>query len=413
LGFKGSVVVVGAGFSGLAAARVLADAGCEVTVLEARERVGGRVWSPLLANGEVVEMGAEWIMPGDEDLFEVAERFGVDLVPAGVDYLRREGFGPLGATVVEQEAFLSTAAEIRAGMTEAQAAAATLGPFIDGIPGTHSQRTTVRMRLQGTSGTDIDLVALRVIEGEGAFSAGGGEGHYLRAATGNQRIAEALADSLPDVRLGCVVDQIVRRGDRVVATLGADHDVSADAAVVAVPAPIAARLRFDPPLPDELATALSSLPMGVASKLAIATKRKPSLRAIQSTELPFWCWAADGEDGDPRRAITSFAGSPAAQEGLRVNAGLIGPWLERLMQMNPDVQTVGEALMYAWGDDPFTLGCYSAWDNASWDRHEVFSRTHGPVAFAGEHTAGPSAHGTMNGALRSGRRAAEQILAMG
>ena len=64
--------MVGAGFSGLSAARRLADAGVDVTVLEARERVGGRVWSVTLTNGAVVEMGAEWIMAGDTRVREVA-----------------------------------------------------------------------------------------------------------------------------------------------------------------------------------------------------------------------------------------------------------------------------------------------------------------------------------------------------
>jgi phytoene dehydrogenase-like protein len=67
----------------------LADSGVSVTVLEARDRVGGRVWSPRLDNGEVVEMGAEWIMPGDYELFALAERFGEPLAEAGIDYLRR------------------------------------------------------------------------------------------------------------------------------------------------------------------------------------------------------------------------------------------------------------------------------------------------------------------------------------
>jgi monoamine oxidase len=68
-------------------------------------------------------------------------------------------------------------------------------------------------------------------------------------------------------------------------------------------------------------------------------------------------------------------------------------------------------VMYAWADDPYTLGSYAAWDEASWGRIDVFARSVGRVAFAGEHTAGADHVGTMEGAVRSGRRAAAQVLA--
>jgi monoamine oxidase len=220
-----------------------------------------------------------------------------------------------------------------------------------------------------------------------------------------------MAASVPDVRLRTVVDRVTFDDAGVTVWAGAEG-FRARAAVIAVPAPIAARLRFDPPLPVELATALTDLPMGVASKIAVATKGRPTRRAIQSSELPFWCWSADGADGESRRALSSFAGSPLAREGLRIDAGLVGPWVDRLRSMNPDLRFTGEPLMYAWEDDPFALGCYSAWDNASWDRHDVFSRSVGRLAFAGEHTAGPAHAGTMNGALLSGRRAASEIRAL-
>ena len=66
-------VVVGAGLAGLVAADELARGGAEVVVLEARSRVGGRVWSQRLANGAVVEMGAEYILPGNTAIRELAE----------------------------------------------------------------------------------------------------------------------------------------------------------------------------------------------------------------------------------------------------------------------------------------------------------------------------------------------------
>jgi monoamine oxidase len=67
--------------------------------------------------------------------------------------------------------------------------------------------------------------------------------------------------------------------------------------------------------------------------------------------------------------------------------------------------------MIDWALDPWARGCYSAFDNPSWDAGALLGRPHGRLAFAGEHTAGDDA-GTMDGALRSGLRAARDILSI-
>ena len=83
------VIVVGAGFAGLAAADALARAGAEVEVVEARNRVGGRVWSVPFA-GAVVERGAEFILPHDKTVMAAADRLGLALVRKGTLYGNRD-----------------------------------------------------------------------------------------------------------------------------------------------------------------------------------------------------------------------------------------------------------------------------------------------------------------------------------
>jgi monoamine oxidase len=402
------VIVVGSGFAGLSAALELEAAGARVTVLEARERVGGRVWSVTLTNGAIVELGAEWIQEGDATVHELADRFGVALAETGADYRRREPWGAGAASLEAQDVFLAAASAARASLTPEDAAVGTLGGFLAGVPGEGAARRIVSTRLAGTCAQDLDLVALRVTDGEHAFAAPPG-GRFFRMGPGNQALATAIAGELHDVRLGSVVDAI-EHDDRGVAVRVGPIEERADAVVVAVPAPIAARLGFTPSLPEPLATALRDLPMGVASKFAVATKGRPSIRSRQSSETSMWCWAANGDDGAPRRCVVSFAGSPAAQSALGADQGRVGPWLDAVRAMNPDVTFESEPVMFAWADDPFTLGSYAAFDNASWDRLATFSQPVGRVAFAGEHTAGPDYHGTMNGALLSGRRAAAQVL---
>ena len=93
------VAVVGAGLAGLSAADVLRRSGAEVVVLEARDRVGGRVWSRELANGAVVEMGAEFILPGNTELRGLVERFGLGLWSKGMRYGDREPRGGKKSTL--------------------------------------------------------------------------------------------------------------------------------------------------------------------------------------------------------------------------------------------------------------------------------------------------------------------------
>jgi monoamine oxidase len=404
----GSVVVVGAGFAGLAAARVLADAGRDVTVLEARERVGGRVWSVCLDNGEIAELGGEWIMPGDTEVRAWAERFGVPLAVAGIDYRRREGRGTRASTPEDHDAFLAAANDAFAVVPPHEAAGLSLGTFLDALDAPDAGRDAVRMRIQGTIATDPGHVALRSMAGHGSFAAPSAV--YYRMSTGNQTLAEAIAASLPDVRLGHRVRSVAHDADGVTAGVEGDVTVVGAATIVALPVRVTAQLRFEPFLPDDLAIALRELPMGVAAKLAIPVDGAPTVRAVQSDELPFWCWVANGADGTVRRCLTAFAGSERAQEALGTGTGDPGPWLERLMSINPDLVASGAPVLKAWALDPLARGAYSAWDNRSWDRMEEFDRTVGRLAFAGEHTAGPEHHGTMEGALRSGVRAATQML---
>jgi monoamine oxidase len=331
------------------------------------------------------------------------------LAPAGVDYRRRRAAGSLAASLDEQEAGLGVARRAYDALPPEAIAGTSLGAFIDGLALSDRQRATLGARLQGTCARDLRDISLRVAE-RGTFS--GGSGRYFRIGEGNQSLPDAMASRLVDVRLRHVVERI-RRDDVGVTVSGTSPGgpfrLEAAAAVVALPAPVAAAVGFDPPLPGDLARALRDLPMGVASKLAIATREAPTLRTLQEVDVPFWCWAALGADGEPRRVLTAFAGSPSAQEALGTGGGDPHPWLARLLELNPDMAAAGEPRMKSWATDPFAGGCYSAFDDASWDRRDLLAAPAGRLVFAGEHTAGLSA-GTMNGAALSGGRAAAEIL---
>jgi monoamine oxidase len=398
-----NVAVVGAGFAGLAAALDIHDAGLSVTVLEARERVGGRVLSVELENGEIAELGAEWIMPDDDVLRATIDRLGLTASEAGIDYLRREPRGRAAVSMAELDAFLEAA---DAHLAASPADRSSMGAMLDAVPGDDRARAVAKARLQGTFASDLDRVAWRAGWHAGRLAAE--PAVYRRMERGNGSIADAAAELLADVRLGIRATGVTQPRGRVEIRTDGDA-IDADVVVVAVPVRLVTELAFDPPLPPEQRNAFEGLPMGVASKLAVPLAGEPERCAIQCADLPFWFWVADGADGRPRRVVTSFAGSELPQEELATGSGDPAMWLRRIVELAPELRPEGTAVMKVWADDPCSRGAYTAWDHSSLSRRPQFERMHGSVAFAGEHTAGDHS-GTMEGALRSGKRAAAQVL---
>jgi monoamine oxidase len=279
-----------------------------------------------------------------------------------------------------------------------------MGETLDLVPGDDRARAVARARLTGTFASDLSLVAWRPGWHAGKLAAE--PAVYRRMAQGNLSIADAAARVLPDVRLGRQAIAVRERGGEV--EIDAGETIRAESAVVAVPVRPVTELAFDPPLASDQREAFERLPMGVASKVAVPLDGDPARCAIQCADLPFWFWVADGADGT-RRAVTSFAGSEIPQGPLETATGDPSAWISRIVELAPELKPRGRAVMKVWAEDSLARGAYSAWDGPSLARRHLFERMHGAVAFAGEHTAGEHS-GTMEGALRSGRRAAAQVL---
>jgi monoamine oxidase len=388
------VIIVGAGFAGLAAAEELARSGAEVEVFEARDRVGGRVWSVPFA-GAVVERGAEFILPHDRTVIAVAERLGLALVRKGTLYGNRE---PRGGPPVSGEQVLS--AVKRLGSVQH---AGTLADMLarDGeLDSRVAEVIEARLEVScAYPATDLDASVLS--EGAGAF----GDFDTFTVAGGNDRIAWEIALGLGDaVHLSAPVSAVAWH-DRGVSVLAGGVETVADAAVIAVPASVLGQVAFDPPLPPEK----SAVRYGQAAKLFVALRTAAPPSQVLSVPERFWCYTQLGGDGEPLPFVAAFAGSPAALEALAVAAGP-DRWLEALARVRPDLDLdVRTVLLYTWADDPWVRGAYSAASAAAPLDREALGRSLGPLVFAGEHTAG-AWHGLMEGALRSGVRAAQLVL---
>ena len=403
------IIVIGAGFAGLTAAYKLHKQGHKVTVLEARPRVSGRVWSRTLPNGTTVEMGAEWICPGENDIKALAQELSVPLAQVGVDFMIRDVTNGTAVSLEKQRQALKITTDQVRQLDETAVANTSIAQFLANLPLTQPQRQLIATRLQGSFGRDLAHICLPMLIEDGL---GDEDDHtYYRVVGGNQTIAKTLASHLPDVRLEHEVTRI-SHSDNQVTIHGRHHNTSfqleADAAVIAVPITILQTLPFDPPLPADRNEAIQQVPMGIAAKIAAGTETPPPLRAIQDVINPYWCWTGKRADGTVRSAVTAFCGSVQAQTNLATNSHDPATWFGKLQAANPDLTFIDEPIMVDWSQDKWAQGCYSAYNQVAFERYPLLSQPlNNTLFFAGEHTAAHS--GTMNGAIASGLKAAEQI----
>lgn len=406
------VVVVGAGFAGLMAARRLQRAGHEVVVLEARNRVGGRVWSQQLDPDDprtVIERGAEFMLPGYDVMRSVMDEVGLEAVDMGMSYSVRE---PRGADTSHEQV--------------AECAAVVAAAAADAVPGT--SLADVLGEVAGTGFAPEAIAAYRSrlevtnacpAERQGAAAAADVTITFEakpshRVAGGNQRVASEMAAGLGTaVRLGEVVRRVVH-GPEGCRVLTDRSEVEAAVVVMAIPMAVTRRLVFDPPLPSWKTEVWGRAGIGQAAKLHVpfaSGSADAPWSAVQSVPERFWTWTSLDASGRVQPVLHCFAGSEPGLAALQVEAGP-RTWARRAADLRPDLNLdLERAVVTTWADEPFSLEAYSAL-TTDWrpGDDELLRRPVGSLHFAGEHTAGDWA-GLMEGALRSGLRSADEVLA--
>jgi monoamine oxidase len=393
--------IVGAGFAGLAAADRLTSAGVQVEVLEARARVGGRVWSETLSNGAVVEKGAEFILEDYDVARALAARLGLEVVPTGMAYGDRD---PRGGPPVDSAELLQASLDL------AQVARShprrSIGDLLAGAAISPGIRAALEARLSISTGHEAgELAAHLAAHTSSTFS----RTESARIAGGNSRLAATLAETLKAPVKTKHAASRVTWNSASVTVAGKDFTIDADVALITAPTTVIEDIVFDPMLSENKLHAHRTVDYGHAAKLFVPLARTPPPSAVMSVPDRFWCWTAVA-GGSVQPVVSCFAGSATALERLEVEAGP-ARWLEQLRALRPDLELIPqEALSSRWDDDPWTRAAYSVELAAHPRDHHGLLQPLGPLYFAGEHTAGEWA-GTMEGALRSGLRAAEQILA--
>jgi monoamine oxidase len=392
------VLVVGAGLGGLTAATRLQDDGADVTVLEARDRVGGRVLSHSFDDGTVVELGGEWIDSSQQAVRALAERLGLAMFDTRQDFVTRDLIGHSPIDESEHSRLAGWLFDAIETTGPERLELMTLDSFLDTIPDIGPAMTVLRSRLEGTFGVPLsEIAAIDLDEEFGLVQAS----TYLRVSGGNDNLAKTMAAHL-DVRLGVAADRVSQTSTSVRVSSGASG-FEADHAVIAVPLPIVRGPGFLDGAPNPLRSALAAMGMGVAAKVVAATEDEPPMFRRQEADIPAWYWTGANGDRSTRRAVTGFAGTA---RGVRV---LVSEASERLHLAVPETAIVGNPVIVDWGAERWSQGCYTALGPGQRALLEELQRPWGRVVFAGEHVNGT---GTIDGAIRSGDQAARLLLEM-
>ena len=406
------VVVAGAGFAGLMAAYRIVQAGHEAVVLEARDRVGGRVWSQELVPGNprtVIERGAEFVLDGYDLMRAVLDELGLDLADTAMSYYQREYRvpGPAGRRTRPRARPWPAARPRwrppRAGRRQARRWPGLVAGWEDS-----PALAAYLSRVEVTNGVSAGVLAAAAVSD---VTAGFGRRPSWRVAGGNQQLARELAARLgASVRLTSPVRSI-EHDQAGVRVLTGDGEAAGDAAIIAVPMAVLRDLTFTPPVPGPVRRAWRRAGLAHNAKLHVPLTRAAAPSAVQSVPGKFWTWTAADVTGQVQPVVHAFGGT---EEGLAALAVADGPaaWASRVAALRGELALdAARALLTTWNDDPWAGESYSALTTTVADGDdEILAAPAGRVHFAGEHTAGEWA-GLMEGALRSGERAAREVLA--
>lgn len=435
-GRGGRACIIGAGFAGLACARQLKRAGFDVTVVEARKRPGGRVWSSRsFVDGRNVEMGGELIGKNHPLWMAYAEEFKLRML----DVTEEEGLAPVrfeGKLLDEKEqealweAFEGAlslindqADKVDAGApwkSEGASAldACTTAAAIEALDAEDAAKRELRRQLAGDNGVAVEMQSWL---GNLAMVKGGGCATYwtdsevFRCDGGNDQLATKLVEALgPDsIRFGAPATAVAANERGAVVTLADGKKIEADWVVVSVPPSVWPKIRFSPALPAALAPQ-----MGINVKYFSAVDKAFWRDAHQGpdalTDGPISeTWnGTDGQDAEGPACLTAYSGGPAAEVTRGWGDQRTRKYTSELTSLFPDYpKHFKKSVFMNWPADEWTGAGYSfpkPGEVASVG--PLLREGFGRVQFAGEHTCYAFV-GYMEGALQSGVRVAEAIKA--
>ncbi|MBV9103145.1 MAG: FAD-dependent oxidoreductase [Candidatus Eremiobacteraeota bacterium] len=429
---EGDVVVIGAGAAGLAAARMLAERGQRVFLLEARDRIGGRVWSSPTARPALrAEFGAEFIHGKAAETRMLLREAGTAAIEDG-----GESWTLSGGKLHRDESDFFSAAQLLEG-TRSLSKDESVEVFLRRFDGNEALRSTVegaRRFVEGFEAADPAVASARAIDQEWRS----GVDRLIARPLGGyhpifQHVRQACAAAGVHLSLSTVVRR-VRWEDGAVTVEATRSDGTSNAfrarcAIVTLPLAVLREdgegaVHFTPELPHSKRNALARLEMGHAVRVvlefrtafweSVSDNRYRDAGFFRCDTLPFNAYWTQL----PVRSetITAWAGGPRAVAlGRLPRSAVIEKALSAFSTALADGGVAREefegAFFHDWSSDPYARGAYSYVAVGGGDARAALAEpVRETLFFAGEATSTDGQAGTVNGALRTGQRAAQEAL---
>jgi monoamine oxidase len=446
------VLIIGAGIAGLTAGYRLRQAGIPVRIIEAQNRIGGRMYSlrNFFADGQVCELGGELIDTGHSRIQALARELGIALDDLSTDdaTLSREAFYFDGALRTERdvvEAFIPVARRITSDLAalgadpvvthrDAHPTAITLdrmsmAQWLDDLGVSGWFRKLLDVAYTTESGMSIDrqssLNFLLMIDTEPQpFHIFGESDERYHVHEGNDLIPRTLADKLSDaIETNTVLESIARRGDGpyVCSLRRGSSSVTATApqVIVAIPFTMLRDVRIDAELPAAKRRAIAELGYGTNAKLMVGFSSRVWRERARSngsvlTDLPFQLtWETSRLQSGRAGILTNFTGGA---HGIELGQGTAS---EQAARMVADLERVFPGVTAAragmkevrfhWPSFAWTRGSYASYLTGQWTAlRGVEGEPVDGLYFAGEHCS-LEAQGFMEGGCETGERAAKEV----
>jgi monoamine oxidase len=413
-------LIIGGGIAGLTAARHLTGAGLHVTLLEARDRLGGRIYTES-TDEFPVELGAEFVHGRPDEILALAAEGATPIVPVQGKF-RRKINGDWAEAGDLMEKIDKLFANLPAGEPDE-----SFQYYLDRSGEDDEVKQHALRYVEGFHAADPSLISARSLRRDsGAEEAIQGD-HQYRIANGYESLVRTVADRIDrercDIVVNTVVHEIVWRQGQVIAR-ASTAEYLAPRAIVTLPLGVlkSNSVVFSPALPEKQ-NAMSFLESGPAIRVSLCFENKFWQRDPEMADLSFlftddpqfptW-WTSNPL---PYPILTGWAAGPNAKaHSGRSKDQIVSSAVQslaRIMKISEsDLESrMNESFMYDWQSDPFSRGAYSY---AAVGGMGAAAKLAEPVAntlyFAGEATNSDGYNGTVHGAIATGLRAAKELL---